>query len=195
MSNRAIAASIAGVTLIAAAIVCVHRGGAIAGLTLVAAGLLLAKIRFKPSPRDWAIALGIAVVPALLWVATLRYVIATYESGEVVELAIDTDTGLHTARLWIMDMGPDPTVYYDAPPQAAAALLAGKRLQMTRGAIASERIPQASRFDGLPQPQADGILQAMQEKYGDRYNAAIVFYVLLGSPRDRITVVATLAEP
>lgn len=32
------------------------------------------------------------------WVGTLYYVISTYESGEVAELAIDTGNGAHTAR-------------------------------------------------------------------------------------------------
>lgn len=187
-----IAVGIAGLATIAALFVVIDRGGAIAWVALVAGVGLLVKIWRRPAARDWALGLGLATVPVLVWVVTLNYVIATYESGEVIELVIPTDAGLHTARLWVMDIDAKPTVYYDAPPQVAAALLAGKSVQLIRSQASSRRIPVAHRLGALPQAQADQTLTAMQNKYGDRNDAAILFYALLGSPRDRVPMVVTL---
>jgi len=170
------------------------RGGLIAWSTCFAGIALLAKISLKPSGRDLKLSIGLAAVPLLAWAATLSYVISTWESGEVVELVIDTDRGAHTVRVWVLDIGADPLVYYDAEPGAAMSLLAGEPLRLTRAEDVSVRIPIATRVEALDQEQTKRIFEAMGAKYGDRMGAADVYYLMLGRSRDRIAVVASLIE-
>ena len=194
LKSRRIAAFIAGLTTVAALLLVVDRGGVIAWGTFVLGGALLAKIWLKPTKSDTAWSIGMAIIPALAWVGTLYYVITTYESGEVVELAIDIGADTHTARVWVLEIGADPVVYYEADPEVADSLLTGKPLQFTRAGEISTRIPNAELVDSLPEDEANRVLEVMGAKYGDRMTAADIYYVMLGSPRDRVAVVVTLIE-
>lgn len=195
MSRRpTLAIGIAVVTAIGATLVVVERGGAIAWTTLVVAGLLLAKFWRRPAQRDLLLALALSVVAVGGWLGTRQYVINTWESGEVVELAIDLGDRVHKARLWVLDVESDPIVYYDAAPEVAQALLAGEPLGFTRAGAVSRRIPNATRVSDVPESTAAELLNAMNEKYGERNSAATLYYVLLGRPRDRIDVIVRLVE-
>ncbi len=195
MSKPRILAVLAAALIILAAIVLViDRGGLIAWTAVVAGAGMLAKIGLKPSRFDVGLSVGLAVLLILTWLGSRHYVISTWESGEVVELAMDTSSGPHTARVWVLDIGDQPHVYYDAEPEVAASLLAGKPLRFTRSGEVSTRIPQATRADALPQADAQRVLEAMQTKYGDRVAAADVYYLMLGRSRDRVAVVARLVE-
>ena len=191
---RKISVFITGLITLTALILLVDRGGLIAWSTFFIGCALIAKIWLKPSKLDLGLSVGLAAVSVLAWVGTLYYVISTYESGEVVELAIDTSTGPHTARLWVLEIGPDPVVYYDAEPEVVESLLAGKPLQFTRAGKVSTRIPRAKLVDELPEDRANRILEVMGTKYGGRMTAADVFYVMLGSSQDRVAVVVDLIE-
>lgn len=194
MKSRGIAVFIAGLATLAALYLVVDRGGLIAWGTLVLGGALLAKVWLKPSKSDTAWCVAMAIVPALAWAGTFYYVIATYESGEVVELAIDVGSDTHTARVWVLEMGADAVVYYETDPVVAESLLSGKPLQLTRAGETSTRIPHAELLDAIPEDEADRILEVMSAKYGDRMTAVSVYYAMLGSPRDRVAVVVTLNE-
>ena len=194
LKSRRIAVFIAGLTIVVALILLVDRGGLIAWSVLFIGVALFAKIWLKPSKLDLGLGVGLATVSVLAWVGTLYYVISTYESGEVVELAIDTRNGAHTARLWVLEIGADLVVYYDAEPEVAESLLAGTSLQFTRGGAVSTRIPKATQVDALPEDEANLILEVMGTKYGDRMTAADVYYLMLGRSRDRVAVVANLIE-
>lgn len=180
-------------TLVALALV-VDRGGVIAWGTFVLAGALLAKIWLKPSKSDTKWSVGVAIIPTLAWIGTFYYVITTYESGEVVELAIDLGADTHTARAWVLEIGTDPVVYYEADPEVAESLLAGKPLQFTRAGKKDVRIPNAKLVDSLPEGEANRVLEVMRDKYGNRMTAADIYYVMLGSPRDRVALLVTLLE-
>lgn len=193
-TTQKVAAAIAGIMILVALVLVVDRSGVIAWSALLMGVALLAKVWFRPAKSDAGLAAVVALVPALAWAGTLYYVISTWESGEVVEVVIDTDRGVQTARLWVLDIGTDPTVYYDAGPEAAAALLAGKPVQFTRAGQVSTRIPKATPVDALPEAQANQILEAMQVKYGDRNGAADWYYVMLGRSGDRVALVAELVE-
>ena len=192
LKSRVFAAFIAGLIITIALVLLIDRGGLIAWSALFIGLALLAKIWFKPTSRDLALSVGLASIPVLAWIGTFNYVISTWESGEVVELAIDTSEGVHTARLWVLDIGEHPLVYYDAEPVAAKSLLAGKRLQFTRASEISTRIPKATHVDALPEAEANLILEAMGTKYGDRNDAANIYYLMLGRSADRVALVATL---
>ncbi|MGI9327039.1 MAG: hypothetical protein ACR2PZ_17610 [Pseudomonadales bacterium] len=192
--SRTGAVFIAGLTVVVALILLVDRGGLIAWATLIIGVALLAKIWLKPARLDLGFSVGLAVVPVLAWFGTLYYVISTWESGEVVELAINTSSGPHTARLWVLDIEETPLVYYDAEPEAAKSLLAARPLQFTRAGEVSTRIPKARKIDALPEDEANQILEAMATKYGNRNAAADYYYGLLGRSRDRVALVAHLIE-
>ena len=187
------AAVVLPIAIVSTALV-VTRGGAIAWFALVCSLLLLLKIRLRPARSDLFAACGIAIVGVLSWLVVHHHVISTWESGEVVELTIDTSEGQLTARLWVFDIDGDPHVYYDAPPQAAASLLAGDMVVYNRGGVVSNRVPAAFTADDLSQESVTRVVKAMQDKYGDRNNAAVLYYLLLGSPRDRVALVVRLAE-
>ena len=193
-NTQKIALLLAGLTTLVALVVLIDRDGVIAWTALLLGVALIVKIWRRPAAKDIKLAIGLAGVMAGLWATSFYYVISTYESGEVVELAIDTKTGLHSARVWILNVDAELAVYYEADPHVAEALLAGRPLQFTRGGVVSTRIPDAQRVDALPQEEADRILETMAAKYGKRMTAADVYYVLLGSPRDRVALVVKLLQ-
>lgn len=185
---------IAAVTALIGLYLVADRNGVLAWLGLLIGVGMLVKIWRRPSRIDLALAVGLAAVPVLAWFGTVQYVISTWESGEVVELTIETAEGTHNARLWVMDIDAQPVVYYDAEPHVAASLLAGTPLQFTRGGETRTRIPHATRVEALPEVRANKVLDAMQTKYGDRNHAADIWYVMLGRPSDRVAVVVELTE-
>lgn len=185
---------LSGLMVMTGLVLLVDRGGLIAWGLFASGAFLLVKSRVRPARLDPAFGVAIAAVMALAWAGTFYYVITTWETGEVVELAIDTDDGIHKARVWVLDAQADPVVYYDAPPEAAEALLAGRPLQFTRAGQVSTRIPDATDVEALPESEANRIFDAMISKYGDRVGAADIYYLMLGRSRDRIAVVARLDE-
>ncbi|MEQ8689930.1 MAG: hypothetical protein RIC89_03715 [Pseudomonadales bacterium] len=195
MNTKVITALLAGLTVAVGVYLVIDRNGIIAWLTLLAGGALLTKALIKPGPRDLLLTLGTAVVLVAAWVGTFYYVISTWETGEVVELDIQTNDGTHTARVWVLDLEADPTIYYDAPSQAANALLAGKPLQFTRAGETTTRIPEARVADELPEEEANRVFEAMLEKYGDRNQVTDIYYLTLGRSADQVGVVATLRAP
>ena len=192
MPSRTLALIVIAATVVVAGAVVLDRDGLIAWATLLAGAGLFAKAWFRPGSSDLWLSLGLALLAPLAWYATFTYVISTYESGEVVELAIETDERTHVARVWLFELDGDALVYYDADPEVAASLLAGTPVQLTRAGRASTLVPQTRTVDEIPEDEGNRILGAMAAKYGDRMTAADVFYVLLGSPRDRVSVVVNL---
>lgn len=184
--------TVVGLIALAMLALSIYRGGLIAWIGLMASVGLLGKILFKPARVDLGLAAGLAIVLLLAWFGARYYVISTWESGEVVELAIDTGEGTHVARLWVLEVSEHPVVYYDAEPLVAQALLDGKPVQFTRAGDVSTRIPKAVLADTLPEAEANRIFDAMLSKYGSRNDAADVYYGLLGRLRDRVAVIVEL---
>lgn len=192
MNTRTGAYLIAGCIVLISIFVISERNSLIALTSLLLGVALVIKTRLRPSESDLAVGLGIAAVATLTWLGSWFYVLSTYESGEVVELIIDTDKGNHTARVWVFDIGNDSFVYYDAEPHVAESLLMGKPLQFQRGGNTSTRTPEAIQAASLPEEKADEVFTAMQLKYGNRMYAADIYYLLIGTPRDRMALVVNL---
>ncbi|MEM7077478.1 MAG: hypothetical protein AAF513_02515 [Pseudomonadota bacterium] len=175
---------LAGLIIVLALAAVAYRGGLIAWLTFLAGVVLLLKVWRRPAGSDLIWGLGLALVPLLVWVGTFFYVIAVWESGEVVELNIPTERGVHQARLWVLDIEDQPTVYYDAaPPAAAASLLAGTPLRFTRAGEVSTRSPAARGVADVSQDEVDQVFATMQSKYAGRDHGAVLYYLLLGRVR------------
>ena len=105
LNARKVAVFLAGLTTVIALVLLIDRGGLIAWCALFFGVALLAKVWLKPSKLDLGLAIGVAIIPALAWVGTFYYVIYTWESGEVVELAVDTserrsNSQIVGARYW-----------------------------------------------------------------------------------------------
>ena len=189
-----LAITIAVTATLVAGVLVYDRSGVIAWLIVVLGALLLAKIWLKPSARDLGLAIGLSALFAISWFGVQQYVISTWESGEVVELEVDTERGKHSVRLWVMDIGAAPTVYYDAEPSAARSLLAGKPVRLTRAGESSLRTPIARQVETLTEQETNDVLEAMESKYGERNGAADVYYLMLGRSRDRVALVVELRE-
>ncbi len=192
-AQRTSALVAAAVTALALALV-VDRGGLIAWSALLLGAGLLLKIWRRPGSADLKLSVGLGAGAALAWIGTLGYVLSTWESGEVVELAMETRSGAHTARVWVLDIDAHEVIYYDASAEAAESLLAGNPLKLTRGGHVSTRIPEATKADDLPEERANRIFEAMASKYGARVDAATLWYLMLGRSGDRVAVVASLSS-
>ena len=176
--------------LIVSALLIYHRGGGLAWFGLLLAVGLLVKAWRRPSARGWLTGLNLVAVWALAWPAVFYYVISTWETGEVVELSINTTNGNHTVRTWIMESPDSLIVYYDAPIDAATALLANAPLSLARdGASVDVREYSATLADDLSRQRGEQVIELMSKKYGDRNTATDVYYGLLGQPKDKTGVV------
>lgn len=193
-ARRLIAAAVVALTLIGACLLLIDRGGLIAWVALVLGALLAVKIWVRSSRHDPVLSIGLALAATMLWVGVFYVVIATYESGEVVELTIETDTGSRSVSLWVMEQGTTELAYYDADPAAAASLLAGKPLQFTRGGETSLRVPSTRLAESLTDVEASEVFELMRTKYGDRMRAADLYYLLLGVPRDRQALIVRFVK-
>ncbi len=193
-TNHTVAIGITGLTLFAALALVIDRGGLIAWATALLAVGLLAKTLIRPTRFDLGLSIGLPAVAVLAWAGVFYCVITTYESGEVVQLSVETSSGPAFARLWVFDTNMGPTLYYDAPPQMAELLLAGEPMWVERAGQASVRTLVATPAETLAEPQAAHVLESMGAKYGERMTAADLYYVLLGRPRDRIPLVLTFDE-
>ena len=192
-NSRKLPALIAPAVTASAGLLVIDRGGMIAWGTLLVGAVLFTKIWLKPSAADLKLCLSLVAVSVLAWIGTLGYVISTWESAEVVELTIETRSGPHTARVWVLDMDDQPVIYYDATAAAAESLLAGAPLQLVRRGAVSRRVPKARKAADLPVAEAEQIIAAMSMKYGRRVDAADIWYLMLGRSQDRVAVVARLA--
>ncbi|MEM7219014.1 MAG: hypothetical protein AAF515_11665 [Pseudomonadota bacterium] len=183
---------LASAIVLCALVIVVLRGGLIGWSALILGLALLAKRWWSPSARDPLWGLCLLVVSAVLWGATYGWVISSWESGEVVTLDVELPDGSHRARVWVMDVNAQAHVYFDAPVDVAEALLAGEPLKFTRDGVTSTRVPNVRRLEDVPTAEVGQILAAMQEKYAHRYDAAGVYYLLLGRYRDREAIVIAL---
>ncbi|MCR9277025.1 MAG: hypothetical protein NXH85_03550 [Pseudomonadaceae bacterium] len=180
----ALCLGLAGVFLI------VQRNGLLAWLgLLLGAGLCLKALR-RPARTDPYLTGAVAALWAVTWAGVFYYVIATWEGGEVVELTVETAQGEHSARTWIMEDSDQLLVYYDAPGPIAQALVSGAPLTVLRdGAPLVVTGYTAALEEDVSEQEADRVFALMADQYGDKTDAATVFYGLLGRSRDRLGVV------
>lgn len=193
-TRSGLAIGVAVVLVLATGLVALERGGVLAWAGAVIGAVLLVKFLALPSKWDSRLSITTMLLWGVAWAGTLYYVVSTWESGEVVELAIDLPTGTHAARLWVLDPGDSPLIYYDAPRAVAEALLSGTPVAFTRGGTTSVKQPEARLVEQVSEEEASAIFALMSEKYGDRNAATDVYYALLGRSRSRVPIVVRLVE-
>lgn len=91
--------------------------------------------------------------------------------------------------MWVVDLRDEPTVYYDAPPSVARALLQGPPLTFVRAGEITSGCADARLADALPPERLDELFALLDAKYGALDGATELFYTVLGSRRDRVGVV------
>ena len=187
--QRSISVGAACCLSVVAAFLVIDRGGVLSWVGTVLGAVLFLKILLRPSPRDAMLCVAVLATWAVSWFVTWKYVVSTWESGEVVHVEVD---GGHTARLWVLDLSDGPAMYYDAPPGAASQLLAGAPLSMTRHEQISRGCASASLVEELPEHFIQDVFNRMLEKYGSRNTATDVFYALLGVKRNRVGLLIQL---
>lgn len=179
--------------LVASSFLILQRGGMLAWAGALLALLLAAKVWLWPSTRDLALVVSLLVLWSLTWAAIWQYVQSEWESGEVAAIRIDTPSGPHAARVWILELNDEPTMYYDAPPRIAQQLLQGARVAMSRNGVTVHACADARRVADVSDEVLTGLFARMQEKYQERNNATRIFYFVLGGQRDRVPVLLRLA--
>lgn len=192
--SRLLAASLAGVVTLIALTLLVHRGGLITWCAFLGGCAILLKLMFKPAGNELFLALVLGVASLLLWIGSFVLIISLWESGEVVELSVDTRDGVRDLRLWVLEIEGQLTIYHDAEPVVAESLLSAAPVRLILGQKESIRIPLAQKVTDISDEQAEHVLRAMANKYGYRNLAATIYYVLLGLPRNRVPVVARLLQ-
>jgi hypothetical protein len=188
--HRTIAITVSVLMTLAGLVLFIDRGGVLSLVGLIAGSTLLIKTFFRSSKLDIWLCVGVAVIWGLVWLGTFYYVISTWESGEVVELAVDAPDGTHTARVWVLDTDKALVLYYDAEPNIAEAMLSGRPIKVTReGQVVNFTHINVRSTEDISQEELDSIFQMWADKYGARNEATDVFYQMLGRSRDRIAVV------
>ena len=166
-----------------------YRGGLLAwaGAGLAVAGK--AKTLIRPGRADVKLALSVVVLWACAWAGMAYYVFSTWERGEVVTLDIDTPSGVHSARTWIVEDAAGQVVIYDAQPDVVAALESGSRVVLTRGETVAEYTPVL-----IPEDAAElaAIYTLFEDKYADLNVATERFYTWMGRRRGRIAATVRL---
>ena len=192
--RSAIAVAVAFLLLAAGVLLIYQRNGVLAWLGLLLGAGLLLKFRIRPSKNwDLSLSLAISTLWTLAWAAIFYYVISTWETGEVVDLIIETPSGGHTARTWIMEEPNALMLYYDAPTLAAEALISGAPIVVMRdNEPLSFKQYTAVRVDDMSEDEINQVLDLMSRKYGERNAAADIFYGFLGRSRDKIGVVVEI---
>lgn len=194
VSGRSIALSTAAGLLAGSSYLIFQRGGLLAWSGATVALVLMAKVSLRPSRADLGLAVTVAVLWGLAWPVTWHLVRSAWESGEVVQIAVDMPSGVHTARLWVVDLQGEPAVYYDAPPQVARALLQSPPLTLTRNGNVTRGCADASLIDDAPEKLLDEMFVLMDGKYGELDGATRLFDSVLGSRRDRTAVLLRLDD-
>jgi len=192
--NRLVASSVAVLLLVTSSFIILQRGGILAWSGAVVALLVIVKAWLWPSSRDAQLTVAVLAVWGLAWVAIWQYVKSVWESGEVVEIRVDSPSGSHVARVWVLDLDGEPAMYYDAPPNIAQQLLEGAAVTMTRNGTEVDGCANTSRVSDLSQDVVAAFSVRMEEKYQARNNATGIFYTFLGGRRDRIPILLRLTE-
>lgn len=196
MQGRArIATVLAALIAVIGTVLAVERGGLLSWVGLALGAALLIKIYVRPSASDLVLSIGAASVWALAWAGAAYYVFSAWESGEVVELSVETRDGTHTARVWVLDDGDSLVLYYDAEPEIADAITSGNQIRVHRQ-DQLVRLGQVVTMpaDDVPAEEMSRLYGLMNQKYGDRNFATDVFYGVLGRSRDRVAVVVKIKE-
>ncbi len=183
---------LAVILILAFAIIIAIRGGLVFWAALLMTAAWAVKSVMRPGGRDLAGVMSIGVLAAISWAGISAWVFSTWESVEVVTVAVPMEGGEQTVRTWIMDEREHPWIIYDADANVADALLAGANISVTRDGITTPYAVDVSLYDEMTPEESAPLFDEYLAKYGEVDFINNVFYGLLGRKRGRVVLILEL---
>ena len=192
-NKKYLSISIAGLLLTFGTVLLFERGGLFAWAGIILGIVLLIKILALPSVADVKISVLTTTTFVATWAATYLIIILIWESGEIAELHVENSEDASTTRVWVLDLGGDTIIFYDAEPEDAAILRSDPKISLTREntEIKYSQIHVISSEDA-PIDSLNRVYEGWGEKYGNRTLATPVYSLMYGRSRTKESFIITL---
>ena len=184
---------IAGLLLTLGTVLLLERGGLFAWAGIILGIVLLIKILALPSVADVKISVLTTATFVATWAATYLIIILIWESGEIAELHVENSEDVSTTRVWVLDLGGDTIIFYDAEPEDAAILRGDPKISVTREntEIKYSQIHVISSEDARTD-SLNRVYEGWRQKYGNRTLATPVYSLMYGRSRTKESFIITL---
>ena len=178
-NKKYLSISIAGLLLTFGTVLLLERGGLFAWAGIILGIVLLIKILALPSLADVKISVLTTATFVATWAATYLIIILIWESGEIAELHVENSEDVSTTRVWVLDLGGDTIIFYDAEPEDAAILRGDPKISVTRenSEIKYSQIHVISSEDARTD-SLNRVYEGWSEKYGNRTLATPVYSLM-----------------
>ena len=192
-NKKYLSISIAGLLLTFGTVLLLERGGLFAWAGIILGIVLLIKILALPSVADVKISVLTTATFVATWAATYLIIILIWESGEIAELHVENSEDVSTTRVWVLDLGGDTIIFYDAEPEDAAILRGDPKISVTRDntEIEYSQIDVVSSEDA-PIDLLNKVYEGWSEKYSNRTLATPVYSLMFGRSRTKESFIITL---
>ena len=192
-NKKYLSISIAGLLLTLGTVLLLERGGLFAWAGIILGIVLLIKILALPSVADVKISVLTTATFVATWAATYLIIILIWESGEIAELHVENLEGVSTIRVWVLDLGGDTIIFYDAEPEDAAILRGDPKISVTREntEIKYSQIHVISSEDARTD-SLNRVYEGWRQKYGNRTLATPVYSLMYGRSRTKESFIITL---
>ena len=192
-NKKYLSISIAGLLLTLGTVLLLERGGLFAWAGIILGIVLLIKILALPSVADVKISVLTTATFVATWAATYLIIILIWESGEIAELHVENSEDVSTTRVWVLDLGGDTIIFYDAEPEDAAILRGDPKISVTREntEIRYSQIHVISSEDARTD-SLNRVYEGWSEKYGNRTLATPVYSLMYGRSRTKESFIITL---
>ena len=192
-NKKYLSISIAGLLLTFGTVLLLERGGLFAWAGIILGIVLVIKILALPSLADVKISVLTTATFVATWAATYLIIILIWESGEIAELHVENSEDVSTTRVWVLDLGGDTIIFYDAEPEDAAILRGDPKISVTREntEIKYSQIHVISSEDA-PTDSLNRVYEGWSEKYGNRTLATPVYSLMFGRSRTKESFIITL---
>ena len=192
-NKKYLSISIAGLLLTFGTVLLLERGGLFAWAGIILGIVLLIKTSALPSVADVKISVLTTATFVATWAATYLIIILIWESGEIAELHVENSEDVSTTRVWVLDLGGDTIIFYDAEPEDAAILRGDPKISVTREntEIKYSQIHVISSEDARTD-SLNRVYEGWSEKYGNRTLATPVYSLMYGRSRTKESFIITL---
>ena len=195
MNKKLIAAIIAGLISLLGIVLIWQRGGIFAWIFSITGALLLIEIVIRSRTTMLKRTVVTACTLTALWLLTYGSIIGIWETGEVVELNIDTGSEEHQVRVWLLDINDNIEIFYDAEPDVAEFLLNEPKVSLVRNDQTLEFLKvEISTLETAPAEKMNQIFELWNEKYGSRNLATPIYSLMFGRAKDKVALILTLTR-
>lgn len=177
--------AITSVMLLSALFLIWFRGGLLSWAGLGISIAVLVKLTIKPNSSDIKLCLGGLVTWGAGWGFAAYLVFSGWESGEVIELLIETEEGSSIARTWIVDSDETPVMIYVTNMATIKALQSQEPVLLTRDGKQTQRRPYLTLAEEADADYLNNIYSLIEDKYGSSNNSTTIYFQWMGSPRNR----------